>query len=75
MLYAFSTHERDAIEVPLKECAMLGNAMLTIVASTNATAAPNEAIASTRRGVGAPRLTTLVATAGSTPAALDTGNA
>jgi hypothetical protein len=34
---------------------MLGNAMLTIVASTNATAAPSEAIASTLRGDGARR--------------------
>ena len=57
---------------------MFGNAMLTIVASTNATAPPNDAIASTRRGEGAPRLTTVVPTAGSTPDAgvpLATGNA
>ncbi len=50
MLYAFSTHDSDEIEVPLNDWAMLGKAMLTIVASTNATAAPSEAIASTRRG-------------------------
>src|SRR5437763_16419955 len=38
---------------------MLGNAMLTIVASTNATAAPSEAMANTFRGEGRSRRITL----------------
>ena len=43
--------------------------MLTIVASTNATAAPSEAIASTRRGVGASRRAGTTGLRGSAPPA------
>src|SRR5947207_11347133 len=57
MLYAFSTHDRFEIEVPLNDRSMFGKAMFTIVASTNATVAPSAAIASTVRGSG-PRLRT-----------------
>ena len=52
MLYAFRTQDSDEIDVPGNERPMLGNAMLTIVASMNATAAPSDAIASTTRGSG-----------------------
>src|SRR5690242_3183256 len=56
MLYAFRIHDSEEIEVPGNDLAMLGNAMLTIVASTNATAAPRDAITSTVTGEGPRRL-------------------
>ncbi len=56
MLLAFSTQDRDEIGVPGNERLMFGKAMLTIVASTKATAAPSEAIASTVRAEGPRRI-------------------
>lgn len=50
MLYALRTQESVEIDVPWNVRAMLGNAMLTIVASTKATAAPSDAIARTVEG-------------------------
>src|SRR4051794_2667984 len=46
MLYAFSTHDSDSIELPWNDDWMLGNATLTIVASRNASSAPNDATSS-----------------------------
>jgi hypothetical protein len=55
MLYAFRTQDSEAIDELSNERAMSGNAMLTIVASTNATETPSDAMPRTVRGDGARR--------------------